>query len=442
MDGIKPKTVTTDGDEAIKIALMEMMLEAVHKLCYWHLHNKTIVKVKDPAFASKMTDLVFKYYSVDEFEQKWADLKYEFDIEGTNYAKILHERRKSWAESYLGAKFFCGMTTTQRNEGVNAVLKKKLNRSLKLYEVVRAIDMSLSWIRQRQAFDDYETLHSSVELEKTNMPQIEEQLSNLYTRNMFYKVRHQMQKQGRYTVESTSDDDKGIILHLLKYPQSIVKRSVMVTTDREYFVCECQYILSFGTPCRHIFEAMKHVKVIEMPESLILKQWTLNAREPNHIGPNETYRHCENKNTKDQARFGSITSKMAEIPYIGSRSHEAYEETMRQLGKMHITLQMYVNHEVDEGDYDDNVKWQHHDQVVLEPIVTRSKGTAKMKGSKNAMKRKCSICKKTGHNKATCIRKGHQKINYDSDDEDDEHFEDAMPQCGGTTHTDEEMTPQ
>ena len=124
------------------------------------------------------------------------------------------------------------MSTTQRNEEMNATLKKKVNHSSKLYEFIRAVDLSMSWMRHKSAKDDYESLHTSPHLGKTNMPQIEEEVSKLYTRNMFYKVREQMQREGRYLVDSSSvTENGGVTLHLYKWPDSKVRRSAFVSSN-------------------------------------------------------------------------------------------------------------------------------------------------------------------------------------------------------------------
>ncbi|XP_062119438.1 protein FAR-RED IMPAIRED RESPONSE 1-like [Humulus lupulus] len=113
MGGVLPKTIVTDGDEAIANTLQELMPDVPHRLCYWHLHNKHVLKVKDPSFASRFTKLVFWYYTKDEFEDKWCDLMKDFGIQGTEYAAKLYADKEKWAETFLRGNFFCGMTTTQ-----------------------------------------------------------------------------------------------------------------------------------------------------------------------------------------------------------------------------------------------------------------------------------------------------------------------------------------
>ncbi|XP_062093419.1 protein FAR-RED IMPAIRED RESPONSE 1-like [Humulus lupulus] len=180
MGGVLPKTVVTDGDEAIVNMLEELMDDVPHRLCL-------------PNWYSGTTQI-------------------------------------------LRGNFFCGMTTTQRSEGINAMLKKKFNQKLKLYEFMRAINMASSLIRQHEAKDEYITLHTSPELGKTNLSQIKDELANLYTRNMFYKVRHQLLKEGRYMVKTLSEEEDALILKLHKYAAEQVKRHVYVTPERDLFV--------------------------------------------------------------------------------------------------------------------------------------------------------------------------------------------------------------
>ncbi|XP_062093508.1 protein FAR1-RELATED SEQUENCE 5-like [Humulus lupulus] len=375
MGGVLPKTVVTDGDEAIANTLQELMPDVPHRLCYWHLHNKAVLKVKDPSFASRFTKLVFRYYTKDEFEDKWCDLVKDFGIQGTEYVAKLYADKEKWAETFLRGNFFCGMTTTQRSEGINAVLKKKVNQKLKLYEFVRAVNMTLSIIRQREAKDEYITLHTSPQLGKTNLPQIEDELANLYTRNMFYKVRHQMLKEGRYMVKTLLEEEDAIILKLHKYAAEQVKRHVYVTPERVLFVCECQYFLSYGIPCRHIFSSIKRLHITSMPRALILSRWMVETKQTHNFQVGNMDATLD-KREVESARFGAISSQLGELAYLGSRNQSTYHIAKSEIDRLCGKLKAVV----DMGDKEISHNLPLHREFqfpVLDPYFTKSKGTAK-----------------------------------------------------------------
>ncbi|XP_062089745.1 protein FAR1-RELATED SEQUENCE 5-like [Humulus lupulus] len=403
MGGVMPKTIVTDGDEAIAGTIQSLMPDVSHRICYWHIHNKAVSKVKNPSFARQFSSLLYKYYSEEEFEQKWEDLIVEFGIKDNEYAANLYEDWKKWAETFLRGNFFCGMSTTQRSEGINVMLKKKVNNKLKLYEFLRVVDMVLSLVRHREEKDDYTTLHTTPELGKTNLHQIEEELSNIYTRNMFYKVRKQMSKEGNYMVKSTFVEDNAKILKLHKYATKRSRRSVYVTPSHDFFVCECQYFLSYGIPCRHIFAAMKHLHITKMPRALVLSRWTIHAKKNSEFERNNIQPHID-KRVEEKGRFGGIMSKLNEVAYLGSTSHSAYDIATMEIEKLCVKLKDATDIGVDNT----LQKLPQHRVTqlkVLDPNFTKSKGMAKMPGTKATVRRKCTLCKKSGHNKSTCPTK-------------------------------------
>ncbi|KAM6542853.1 hypothetical protein CsatB_007300 [Cannabis sativa] len=445
MNGVHPKTVVTDSDPALKTMVEETMPDTIHRLCYWHMHNNAVSNVTDPGFAQKLTQLVFKYYEEEVFEAKWAALVTEYILENTRYANDLYERRKNWAETFLRGNFFCGMSTTQHSEGVNALLKKKLNRNLKLYVFVRAVDMSLSLILYREAKDDYDRLHTTPQLGKTSFHQIEKYLSNVYTRNMYYKVREEMVKEARYLKESKIQTDNGTLLELLKYPECRIRRVVLVSSNNKFFVCECQHFLSFGIPCRHVFAAMKYMKVQDIRKSLLVTRWTKTPYGDEKV-ETKHYRECENASTEVQARFSRITTKMAEVAYIGAKTHEAYYEILQLLENMSISLQKYDKVENKRGREEEKIK--QNDITVEDPHISKTKGIAKMRGSKAVNKRKCTICKKSGHNKKICPQTRTKRADEDEDfgnqyDDETEQSDDVLESDNGEERlSDEEMFDQ
>ncbi|KAF4373025.1 hypothetical protein F8388_011052 [Cannabis sativa] len=120
MGGVTPKTVVTDGDQAIRHAINVTMLEVVHRLCYWHIHKKVAIAVKDP--------------------------------------------------------------------------------------------------ETRDAKDDYDTMNTMSLLQQTNMAHIEEEAEKLYARNMFFRVRAQIEKEARCMVDSSTKEDDMVVVRLTKTP--------------------------------------------------------------------------------------------------------------------------------------------------------------------------------------------------------------------------------
>ncbi|KAF4377520.1 hypothetical protein F8388_025011 [Cannabis sativa] len=182
MGGVTPKTVVTDGDQAIRHAINVIMLEVVHRLCYWHIHKKVAIAVKDP--------------------------------------------------------------------------------------------------ETRDAKDDYDTMNTMSLLQQTNMAHIEEEAEKLYARNMFFRVRAQIEKEARCMVDSSTKEDDMVVVRLTKTPLfDTVHRIIYLDLLTGSIGCECESFPTYGIPCRHIFCVMKKFKVTSIPKSLVITQWKIHARE-------------------------------------------------------------------------------------------------------------------------------------------------------------------
>lgn len=63
--------------------------------------------------------------------------------------------RHMWVETYLHGKFFGGMRSTQRLEGMNAYLNHYVNRRLRLTEFVKQMDRLMDRQREGEGNDDF-----------------------------------------------------------------------------------------------------------------------------------------------------------------------------------------------------------------------------------------------------------------------------------------------
>lgn len=59
MNGVKPKSVITDGDLAMKRAIANVLPDTVHRLCNWHIERNAMSNVKEPMFFSCLQRFLF-----------------------------------------------------------------------------------------------------------------------------------------------------------------------------------------------------------------------------------------------------------------------------------------------------------------------------------------------------------------------------------------------
>ncbi|KAF4369785.1 hypothetical protein G4B88_022170 [Cannabis sativa] len=296
MGGVTPKTVVTDGDQAIRHAINVTMLEVVHRLCYWHIHKKVAIAVKDPEFLRKLNKLFFNYYSVDE---------------------------------------------------------------------------------TRDAKDDYDTMNTMSLLQQTNMAHIEEEAEKLYARNMFFRVRAQIEKEARCMVDSSTKEDDMVVVRLTKTPLfDTVHRTVYLDLLTGSIGCECEYFPTYGIPCRHIFCVMKKFKVTSIPNGKYM---------------HERYKKYQTKVLPDAASHVVKTKfvLLYQISFLACTSDNLLKLAKKELEQLMYRLKKTS---LEEDGYEEPRQCDKNMEYDLNnPRFSKNEGTEKVAGTSRQMrKRKCS----------------------------------------------------
>lgn len=110
-------------------AIKDILTRTLHKLCRWHIMRKH----KDPLgrLYKLFPDLQDELAAVlnhplmpSEFEDAWHALMDKYGLHDVNVMVNLWAERKSWISAYWKEVFCARMTSTQRSESMNFVLKR------------------------------------------------------------------------------------------------------------------------------------------------------------------------------------------------------------------------------------------------------------------------------------------------------------------------------
>lgn len=250
-------------------------------------------------------------------------------------------------------------------------------------DFVRPIDHALSYLRHIKAKDDYYSLHTSLVLGVTNMLDIEAQAARIYTREMFLRVRAEISREGKYIVNATSSSNGILTYELRKYGDRNCQRKVNYDIKNEVYGYECAYLTSSGIPCRHIFAAMKYIDMTSFPKSLVVTQWTMNARKI-HDTPQE--QSCSYSGSEETAHFGHMTSSLAKIAYLASKNQTAFHIGRHEMIRVHSLLLKVLE---DKGNKNMEKNKAVPKYVELRnPLYTKTKGMSSKRGSKHGSSRK------------------------------------------------------
>uniref|UniRef100_A0A8I6Y712 Protein FAR1-RELATED SEQUENCE n=1 Tax=Hordeum vulgare subsp. vulgare TaxID=112509 RepID=A0A8I6Y712_HORVV len=201
-------------------SIAKVFPKASHRVCKWHILKKVkencgnIYSTRE-TFKEDFHRVLTQMLTVDEFEGAWKELMSEYKVEDCVYLKQMWDIGEKWAFPYFGHLFYAGMTTTQRSESVNFVLKRFVMPASSMNGFVRKYERFFIDRLQMEDYEEFHTRHDKVVM-KTRSP-LERHASKMF-------------------------EHKGIL-------------------------------------CCHVLSVLIHDGCAEIPEQYVLKRWRKDARE-------------------------------------------------------------------------------------------------------------------------------------------------------------------
>ncbi|XP_057718797.1 protein FAR1-RELATED SEQUENCE 5-like [Arachis stenosperma] len=388
MGGKSPKAVITDGDLAMRDAIKNVMPDATHRLCGWHLQRNACENIKNPNFLRDFKGLIYDNNDQRDFDRRWAAILDKHNLVGSTWMEKTYETREMWSHCFLWDKFFGYIRTTSQCEGINSLIRFYVNRKNTLIDFMHNLDRALKEYRNNELIADFKS-QCSEPVMITSLEVYERSASCYFTRNIFKEIRNEIQRAGtlNITVLSTTLDKVEFSVTALGDPAK--DRRVEVDRGKNLFSCSCKLFESRGIPCSHIFCAMKFENILEFPDSLIYKRWTKNAK--NEFISTEMPVNDDIERVL-KFRVGALASNCNKLCDIACKDLADFDEVQSELVNLVIRLQSRK-----QGKSTLNVNVEG----INDPFVVKSKG-APSKRSSWRKKRACSNCHKYGHYYKRC----------------------------------------
>ncbi|CAO2038144.1 unnamed protein product [Urochloa humidicola] len=193
--GSTPRTILTDQCQAMRNAIATEFPVARHRWCKWHVLKKAKeslgpVYSKNGTFRARFHKLVSDHTSKAEFEQRWADLVAEFGLVNNEFLSRVYDNRTMWAKPYFADTFCAGMTSTQRSESANHMLKTYIPRAAPMHLFVAQYSRLVADREADEGREDHATKQVSQVLRVGVY--IEMHASSVYTRTLFARFSHEL----------------------------------------------------------------------------------------------------------------------------------------------------------------------------------------------------------------------------------------------------------
>ncbi|XP_004293033.1 PREDICTED: protein FAR1-RELATED SEQUENCE 9-like [Fragaria vesca subsp. vesca] len=266
------------------------------------------------------------------------------------------------------------MRSTQRCEGMNKYVKDFLKSGVKLVELVRSFIRALLRLRFTYSEIDFDCRYSKHEM-KTQLYMLENDASKIYTDNVFYVVRKEIERVGGLITEAAVQSD-GFKTYIMWRHSRVDRRFSVVYFQGEgdpRFVCSCQKMEYEGIPCCHIFNVLKHESISKIPISLKMKRWMIVEKSDAekldaHMVTNVT------EDGESKSRFGYISDRLSKLSFHASSSKELYDMVNEEVDKLEKKLEaVSIVPEVrrQEGGCG------RHENLIRDPNVVKTKGKKK-----------------------------------------------------------------
>lgn len=349
MSGHLPKAVITDHCKSIQIAVSEVLPGVRHRFCLGQIMKRAPEKLgglaEYRAVHKAMQKVVYDSLSVEEFEIEWGKMIDIYGLRGNDWMSSLNECRHFWAPAYLKDAFWAGLSPIQRNDSLTAFFDGYVDGKTSLKQFVGKYEMALQSKYEKEAQADFETFHKRrPSVSKFFM---EEQLSTVYTMDMFKKFQDEIEAIMYCHVSvikvegaiSIFDVKECIFLEDGKRTTN-KNHGVLYNSDEKDVQCICGSFQFTGILCRHALSVFKLQQVHEIPNQYVLDRWKKDFKRLRALN-----RSSEDVVSSNRiARYDYLSMRCLQLVEVGILS-DKYQLALRLMREMEKFLLNDGTHE-------------------------------------------------------------------------------------------------
>ncbi|KAM3389621.1 hypothetical protein ACQJBY_011645 [Aegilops geniculata] len=348
MGGKAPCTMLADQALAMAVAIKRTLPKTTHRWCKWHVLRRAQevlghVYKKHLSFGDDFNMVVNHMLTVDEFERAWDFLIEKYNLRSNPFMTRVYECRAKWAKPYFNDIFCARMTSTQRSESANHVLKIYIAAQSSLNVFVKQYTKLIS---QREKDDNEAEKNTSQRSIKLTMRYpIEHHASKIYTISVYKLFLQELLKSSSYIVAVLTDGALYEVRHVESATRETWSRvifNIEISCNGQFYKCQCGLYSHFGILCCHALRVMLHLGVCEIPDLHIMKRWTRQARSTvpaNLVEPNVEKGPILTK----EFRHEMIHMATIEIPSPGDHDNETYDIVMRNIERLKKEVSVYMS---------------------------------------------------------------------------------------------------
>ncbi|CAM0878002.1 unnamed protein product [Alopecurus aequalis] len=333
MKGRLPSAIITDECVAIKAAVREVFPKARHRISDWYI-VQTMSEKFDDSVKTELESAIYDSLKDDEFEARWKNTIETYGLQDNEWIIFLYENRHSWVPAFLKDAFWAGLSVTHR-ESPAAFFGDSLRQLTTLVTFLNSYMILVQNKYKMEQQDDFESLSSGRVL-VSKFP-MEEQLSKLYTLNMFVKFQDELKSTMQCQVQLDGSASSFIVIDLAAEPGTEMvnkKYEVVHCMETNRMECNCGLFQFCGIVCRHALSVLKWQQVYDIPPCYVLDRWRSDYKQlhalDNPLKDFVSSNHVE--------RYDQVSLQCLRLVEIGMVSDEKYQHALKLINDMTRTL--------------------------------------------------------------------------------------------------------
>nr|KYP70189.1 Protein FAR1-RELATED SEQUENCE 4 [Cajanus cajan] len=330
----KPKTILTDQDAAMAKALALVWTEICHRLCIWHLYQNALKKLsivfgKFQDFSKDFNKCIYEYEEEEEFIIAWSNMLEKYDLKDNSWLKQTFALKEKWALVYGRENFCADMTTTQRNESMNNVIKKYVSYQHDLLRFFHHFQRMVEDRRDEESKADFKVTQRSLILSFD--VEILRHAATIYTPAIFKMIQHEVSSGYDCSMYISSQNGEVTEYKVTSY-KKLFQHTVHYDSSIGSVKCSCKRYEFAGILCSHALKVLSSRNVMKIPAMYVLKRWTKHAKMGNGIPTNHSIIH-EDPKAKIGMRYKDICRMQVQLATKGAITEETYNIAISYLTK-------------------------------------------------------------------------------------------------------------
>ncbi|KAF1862178.1 hypothetical protein Lal_00026702 [Lupinus albus] len=197
--------VVSNETEETYVWLLEKFLEAMNEK-----HPKCVITDDDLSMKNAIRRVFPEVYHM------WEELINKHGLHNNAWAAHIFYCRSMWVRSYIRGKFYAGLHTTSRCEGLHSQMGRYIESGYNVTEFLHHFQRCLSHMRNNEVMEDFKSSYGD-ELLQTPYHNLEGYVALIYTRVVFKEFHEVLLEAAKLRIIFTQQTSSHVIYKIGKH---------------------------------------------------------------------------------------------------------------------------------------------------------------------------------------------------------------------------------